>query len=219
MSLISSAHSLVKFVSGESKAFAGQRLAKIGYKKTKENPNPLESVCTSIPFISLTTEDAITLLPHLREFCEDVQDKIIRARYEAGATSINDSEISVEAICKYLAESASISGGRFTKAAALEWCENSGYSDALRLRFAELLGISDNPTDEEVKQVELQVSGYTDKLAALTGSKTYYAPEVAKKLLRSLEISGVTDSAVAKFEARLQEMIANPNTSPDMLAL
>jgi hypothetical protein len=176
-------------------------------------------VAASIPCFVVTEDVAIRLVPHLKEFVYDVQDKIIRGLYESGATSVADSEIDIDAICKYLAESESITGGRFTKVAATEWCEVSGFNDALRLRFAELLGIGEDPSNEEAKQVEIQVTGYVDKIAALTGSKTYYAPEVAKKLLKAFEIANIGDKIAERFVTRLEDMIKNPNDVPDMMSL
>lgn len=127
MSIISNVHSLVPFISGESKPMNGQRLAKVGFKKTKDNPNPLPSVCASVPF--LQQEEVMgqinALLPHIGTMLEGVQDSIIRALYEASQgqrKEVRDEEISVQACIAFL--SAEQAGSRISADSIKAWFES-----------------------------------------------------------------------------------------------
>ena len=51
MSNISNRHTVNPFISGKSEALVQQRLCKVGYKKTKDCPNPLPSICVSVPHV------------------------------------------------------------------------------------------------------------------------------------------------------------------------
>jgi hypothetical protein len=218
MSVISNTHSFLEFNSGVSEALSGQRLAKVTYKTPKTGEKVYKSICVSLPFVAeVSNEQLVALQPHIFKLIEDTQDKIIREAHESGKANVHDTDISVDACVEYLnAESVS---GRLTKEGVVRWADDSGLADMLRMRFAEILGVSDTPTEIEAQKVEVQVKGYVDKFAALAGAKTYYAPDVASKLLKALEIGSVGDSIANKFQMRLQDMVANPKNQADMLGL
>ena len=225
MSLTSSTHIFVPFDSKKLEAFTGQRLSKIGYKQTAEmtakGEKARQSICVSLP--PLRAEDIkqdhyILLMPHILNMLEDAQDGVVRKLYEAGKTDVRDDQLTIQALANYLNEANA--GRRMTKESIIAWTESSGLADALRLRFAELLGVSDVPTPEDEARVEMQVKSYKEKFAGLAGTKTYYDLPVAQNLLKALSVGEITedDAFGAVFTARLQEMVQNPK-SADMLGL
>ena len=118
MSNVSTNHSVVPFIAGETKPLSGQRLAKVGYKKTAQVPNPPKSIAVSLPV--LRDDDIVAnihkILPLVREACENVQDKIIRSLYESREYNLDrvaDSEIDFDQIAAFV--TAEQSGGRLTK--------------------------------------------------------------------------------------------------------
>ena len=119
---ISNRHTVLPFVAGTSKALTDQRLSRIGFKKTKENPNPLKSVCVSVPMVTEFTEEQLDkLLPHLVNVVTGAQDGIIRTAYETDPSimSIGDDDISIDACIEYLETVET--GGRLTIESLNEW--------------------------------------------------------------------------------------------------
>ena len=227
MSTISNIHSIVKFDSKTSKALEGQRLAKIGFKQTdamtKAGKTAPESKCVSIPMLiadDIKPDHYILLMPHILNMLEDAQDGIVREMVEAGKNSVADASLTVQACCGFLAQMNA--SRRLTKEMITGWTESSGLADALRVRFAELLGVSDEPTPEDEARVEQQVKGYKEKFGMLAGTKTYFEQPVAQNLLKALalldEDTISSDYLAPSFVARLTEMVQNPKMV-DMLGL
>lgn len=225
MSVISNIHSFTPFVSGVSApADESQRLAKIIFKQTADmtakGKKAPESICVSVPSFEgaeLSEQELQALVPHIFNLLETAQDGIIRRKYLAGASSVHDDSITVAACIAFLNEEEA--SKRLSKEKIAGWCENSGLADILRLRFAEVLGISDEPTAEESEKVEAGVAGYVEKYASLSGSKTFYTPEVATKLLKALELGSIQDDMATLLEGKLTEMIQNPKKGLELLSL
>jgi hypothetical protein len=226
MSNISNVHTITAFDSKTSKAHDGQRLAKIGYKQTaamtKDKITALPSVCVSVPPVTpdLVTPFLQSLMPYVVELVHGAQDGIIRKLNDDSAGSllqITDADISMDAVLQHLAAEAA--GERITKDKVIAWVEDSSMADVLRLRFAELLGVGENPTAEQAAKVELQVSGYKQMFGSLSSGKTYLAPAEARKLVRALELAQVDDALSRRFAGRLQEMITNPKDAADLMSL
>ncbi len=231
MSNISEVHSIEAFDSKKSQALSGQRLAKIGYKQTeamtRDGKKALPSICVSVPPMdtAVVLAHSQQLLPYIVAMCEAAQDDIIRGLNDASngtLREVTDSQIDMAAILQQLA--AKQEGERLTKEKIAAWCESSNLADALRLRFAELLGVSDTPSNEENARIEAQVKQYKEMFSALAGSKTYYEEKQAKLLAKALDVAAAYSGEIAedalycKFSARIQEMIQNPKTA-DLLAL
>lgn len=223
MSVISSTHSFNQFVSGVSApADSTQRLVKIVFKQTeamtKKGLKAPESSCVSVPKVEeLTQAQMEGLQSHVFKLLEDAQDGIIRELYLEGKSNVQDAEISVESCIAYLNEQAQ--GSRITKEVISQWCEDSGFADMLRMKFAAVLGLGDDCTDEEAAKVEMQVAGYTEKFCALAGSKTSYTADVAAKLLKAIQLHAIQDEMSKRFSTRLQDMVSNPKSSLELLGL
>lgn len=216
MSNVSTRHNVLPFTAGKSEALTGQRLAKIGYKKTKENPNPAQSICVSVPRI---TDQEITgeiqkLFPIIRDALESLQDQVIRSLYESREcsidrfSSVSDEEISINA-CVAFAESAR-NGGRITKEYLENWFKNE-LSDSLTIAIAERLGTEDT---EDVRIVQA-LNGYRDLFSSLSGNKTILGAGQIDQLEKIIGLCNAGDSETGTWaQKRLADMSAkNANLS------
>lgn len=214
MSNISTNHSVIPFIAGETKPLSGQRLAKIGYKKTKDQPNPPKSIAVSLPV--LRDDDIVAnihkILPLVREACENVQDKIIRSLYESREyvlERVADSEIGFDQIAAFV--TAEQSGGRLTKEYLESWFE-SNLRDNLTVVIADKLGFEElNETQLEV--VGKHLAGYKGLIAAIGGNKTMLSIAQINGLRRAFEVTAVDDDVTAKLLAKLQVMEDSHNNS------
>lgn len=217
MSVISNSHSFMSFDSKTSKAAEGQRLARIGYKATKDNPNPRKSICVSLPFVRVSDQLVAPQFRGMVVAClESAQDGIIRQLYENGAKSVHDEQISVDACIAWIdAENA---GGRITAEAIGTWFD-SRLSDVLSVAFADKLGISDTPNAEEEAKIGAIVAEYRKKFASLSGSKTLYSVEIVHKLQKALELADSDESDLFdRLQTRLAKMLETPK-AVDLLGL
>ena len=203
MSLVSTAHNLEVFDSKNSKPFTGQRLARITYKTQKDGTKPRESVCASIPVLSVSAETMPNaLFPHVNAWLQDVQDKVIRARYEDGATSISDTDISVASCIAFL--DADAKGDRLTKEYLIAWYA-SDLADTLYVAIADKLQVGAAPNDSDIRRIEQMSNAYRDSIASLAGGKTSYTPDKAQKLAKAVALA--SDGEVKdKLLARLEKM-------------
>jgi hypothetical protein len=219
MSNISNRHSISAFVSGKSQPLSGQRLAKVGYKSTKQNSAKYPSICVSVPQIDPTAlESNLTaLLPHLATMIENAQDGIIRSIYESrdgNLSEVADEEISVEACIQFL--NAEATGGRLTIEFLNGWFD-SQISDNLTVVVADKLGL-DLSTPEQEKTVGKRVKVYRELIASLSGGKTILTPMQIAGIRRALEVSSVDDETSVKLLARLTQMESKPKME-ELLAL
>lgn len=211
MSNISNRHSIQHFTAGESKPLTGQRLAKIGYKKSKDNPNPAKSICVSVPQIvvdQISAEQIQSLMPHLISVLENAQDGIVRSLYEsrdcdiAKFSSVSDEEISVNACIAFL--NAESSGGRLTK----EWIEHwfvQNVEDNLTVVIAEKLGFTEITEDNQVV-IDKHLNAYRELMKSLGGNKISLNKAQISGLRRAIEISSVEDETAKKLTAKLNDV-------------
>ena len=220
MSTIGTRHTLIPFVAGTSKANADQRLSKIGYKKTKEQPNPPASVCASVPFIA---NDAIEnhvdrLLPHIRTMLESAQDGIVRSLYESSGhelIGIDDADISVGACISYL--QAEAAGDRLRKDQILAWFD-AEISENLTVFVAELLRF-DDLTPDALRTVNKHVGIYRDLIGMLAGGKTILEQKQINGCKKAIGLCGNADDRIAaRLVARLEQMEA-PKVRIELLDL
>ena len=219
MSNISNRHTVSPFVSGKSEPLSGQRLAKVGYKSTKQNPAKFPSICVSVPQIDPAQVEANfrRLLPHIGTMLESAQDGIIRSLYESAdgtLSGVNDSDISVEACIAFL--EAESTGGRLTIEFLNGWFDFN-VKDNLTVVVADKLGFDLSTSEQEVT-VEKHVKVYRDLIASLSGGKTILTTVQIAGIRRALEVSSVDDDTSVKLLARLAQMENRPKIE-DLLAL
>ena len=195
MSNVSTVHDIKPFKAGD-KALTGQRLAKVGYKKTKDQPNPLPSVCVSVPHVDPADilENLTALLPYIGTLIEGTQDKIIRARYEATAGAlkiIQDSEISVQACIGFL--HAEANGSRLTIDAIEKWFDAT-LSERVTVWIGTKLGYDlDTLTPEQMGTMQKHCRVYRDIMTGLSNSRTILAQKQINGLRGALDL--VEDSS------------------------
>lgn len=214
MSNVSSTHSFARFDKA-SKPLTGQRLARIMYKTDAKTGKKPDSYCVSIPLVG-TLSDAQLRMMHdeVIGLIHTAQDGICKERYQEKAVGVTDAELSFEAVLAYLGESGG-SSGRITTESVVEWF-NENLSEALQVAFADALGISDSPSDEENIKIEMQCLVYRENFAKLASGKTSFQPVKAAKLLKSLDFASADDALAGKFKVRLQKMV---DATDDMLGL
>ncbi len=213
MSHVSTVHDLKPFKAGD-KPLSGQRLAKIGYKKTEKQKNPLQSVAASVPFIPVEsiTSNVQRLLPHICTMLENAQDGIIRGLYESSGGTlkiVQDAEISVEACIGFL--EAEASGNRLTSEAIEKWFD-AELSENVFAMLAQKLGFLSNDADATLNDaqestVNKHVRVYRDVLASLAGGKTMLAEKQIKGCRNALALApDDSDPMVSRLTSRLDTM-------------
>lgn len=207
MSNVDTRHNVFPFVSGESKPFSGQRLAKVGYKSSKTNPAKFPSVYASIPVLDSWTENQnVRLRPFLVQMVQDTQDKVFRSLYESSdgtLTSISDADISVDQVIAYL-ESES-TGDRLTKEKIGEWFEAS-MKDNLTVVIADKLG-TENVEDVRIGQ---HLKGYKELFMSLSKDSGALQDTQIRGLRKAIEVSSVDDEVSKRLDAKLEAMQNRP---------
>lgn len=207
MSTISNRHQVVPFVAGASAPLSGQRLAKVGYKKTTAMPTPPASVCASVPMIqgADVLNNVTRLLPFIGAMLESVQDGILRSLYESsdyGLTTVSDDDISVDACISYL--QAEAAGDRLKKDQILAWFD-SEVSENLTILVAEKLGFSEL-THEAEKTVSRHVAIYRDLIGMLSGGKTILEPKQIRGCRTAISLAASADRISVRLNDRLTAM-------------
>ena len=211
MSNVSNRHSVFPFVSGESKALSGQRLAKVGYKQTKAMSDKGEiapkSICVSVPMF--TREDVMgnieALIPHIGNWLESVQDNVIRGIYEGrgyNLDSVSDAEISVSQCVSFL--EADSSGGRLTKEYLESWF-TANMSENLYVVIATKLGFVSEAEEGEIQindaqdgVIQKHLNGYRSLLVSLSGNKVSLDQKQITGLRRALDVCEMSGDSVAQ---------------------
>jgi hypothetical protein len=216
---ISSRHNVNGFVAGKSEPLTGQRLAKIGYKKTKDNPNPPASVCASVPMIA---EESIlgnitALVPHIRTMLEGVQDSVIRSLYESSdhtLTSVSDDDISVSACIAFmLAES---QGSRLSADSIGIWFD-SAVRDNLTVVVADKLKF-DLSTPEQEQTVARHVNGSRALMQSIAGKNVTLQPKQLQGIENALALASTDDAMSAKIRAKV-DSLKNVKSVEELLEL
>lgn len=195
MSTISNRHLFTEFVSGESKPFDGQRLAKVSYK----NKSGKKSQCVSIPRLS---DDEIAII-HLqfpvnaRKRVEDFQDSLIRALYESKKSEITSEEIDVDQIAAFL--SASAEGNRISAESVTEWW-NSGFRDEIAMPV-----LSEKYGTEDSALLERKAKLWCDAFIALCG-RNAITRERVNSLREMLEFADEGDSVAGKLMNKVNSL-------------
>lgn len=209
MSQISDRHTVVPFISGETKAFADQRLAKVGYKKTAKIPNPLPSIAVSVP--NVNPEDIVTnlqsLLPHIGTMLENVQDSVIRSLYESSEgtlSSVADSDISVRACISFM--EAESNGSRLTAEKIKTW-----FVSELRDNFSVVIAEKLKLDDVDSPVVTQKLNAYQELFCALSGKQVFMSPGHITALTSAISYAESSESEITeKLVKKLAELSAKP---------
>lgn len=225
MSIISNVHTVLPFTAGESKPLTDQRLSKVGFKKTKDNPSPLPSVCASVPF--LVREEILgnieALLPHVRTMLEGVQDSVFRSLYEGSKgqrKELRQEEISVQACIAYL--EAEAAGSRMSAETIRAWFKSALAGNILIL-VAEKLGYGgqDELTPEQVNTCQKHVDSYCGLLEQLAGKslrKSSWTVKQWQGMQTALKLADDGDTMAIRLEKKMQDIAEVPEVE-DLLEL
>lgn len=206
MSHFPTRHQVIPFISGESKPLTGQRLARVGYKKTKDQPNPLPSVCASVPFLPVPSPEQIqALLPHIGSMLETAQDGIFRSLYESSGgvlDALDDAEIGIDACISFL--NAQAAGSRLSADAIKAWFDSVLKDDlialvATKLKFPEI-------TQDNLPTIIKHVNAYRDLLGSLAGYKGTMNHKQITGLKVALELAPSEDAMAKRLLQKLSSM-------------
>lgn len=209
---ISNRHPVNVFVSGKSEPLAEQRLAKVGYKKTKDIPNPPKSVCASIPMIDMSTvignpELMDALIPHIRGILENAQDGIIRTLYEGSAyqlSEVSDEQISVGACISFL--NAESTGVRLSAESITGWFKDY-VKDELFVAVARALKFTDI-TPDNTAVIEKHCNDRLEIVKLITGknlTRNSLSEQQKRVIAQCVKIAG--DSTIGdKIAAKMAEI-------------
>lgn len=219
MSNFSDAHTVTPFDAKTSKAFTGQRLAKIRYKSTAQNKAKYPSVCVSVPPIDkgLIEQNITRLAGYFAGYLQDAQDGVIRSLYESSdgmLDTVTNADISIDAIIGYL--EAESTGGRLTKEFLEAWYDSS-MSETVQALAIEKLKYSGELTPEQDLKIAQVSNGYKGIISSLAGGKTILQPAVIKQIKGILELIDL-DETGTKLQAKLIAMENKPSVA-EMLEL
>lgn len=211
MSNMSTAHSVVKHVSGESKAFTGQRLVKIIAKKDSKGNYPSEFLketkSVSIPMITEVSPEVITsFMPQILEMFSGFQEAMIGELVREGKDTILDSEIDFAAMAKYLASNAG--SARVTKEVLVSWFNESFAEIALEYICTALKWDMENLSPEQEKVLEDKTVILADLFGGFSSGK--YSPDDAKckAMIKFTEFAGDNaDSRLAGFAQKAKDIM------------
>lgn len=212
MSVISNRHTVVPFVSGESKAFQDQRLAKITYKPRNNKPAKFPSVCVSVPQINPTDIESNIkrVIPHVLTMLENAQDGVIRSMYESSEgqlKEVSDSDISFDSILAFM--EAEATGSRLTADKIKEWFR-SEIADNLTVMIAEKLGFEEM-NDSQLETIGKHLNAYADIFASLNGKMVFLDQNKIAKLQAAMNLAKDDEHEVhVKLAAKLEAMAAKP---------
>lgn len=212
MSVINNRHTVVPFVSGESKPMQDQRLAKITYKPRGNKPAKFPSVCVSVPQINVSeVENNIKrLLPHIGTMLENAQDGVIRSMYESSEgqlKEVSDDDLNLNSILAFL--EAEATGSRLTADKIKEWFK-AEVAENLTVVLAEKLGFQDM-NDAQLETIGKHLNVYAEAFASLNGKLVFMPQDRVKKLqdVLALASDGENDVCV-KLSAKLSAMMEKP---------
>lgn len=127
MSNNSTQHDITLYT-GRNKALTNQVLLSYSFKTVKDETSPLfgtkpDSKCVSVPAISNESilESAPSFIPKLQDAIYEERRLILRDAILADKTTLDTSEVSIEAVLARWAADASGAGGRFSKAVVADW--------------------------------------------------------------------------------------------------
>lgn len=209
MSVIDTRHNVVLYTAGD-KPFSGQRLAKIGYKTSKDKKTGKEiaakfpSVAVSVPVLENWSEqESQALRPYFVALLQDTQDKVVKSLYESSGgklTSVADSDICIAACIGYLA-----ADDRLTKEKIAAWFD-ADCRDNLTVYLCELAG-TENTEDTRVTQ---SLRAYRDLLSSISKDSGALQPKQIVGLRKAIEVSGSEDEIASRLDKKLEAMQNKP---------
>jgi hypothetical protein len=189
-------------------AVEGYRSVKCLYKKNMKT-GKIAGTNSYVRVADHITEEAVKeklslLMPHVIAYLQEEENKLVKVVHMTGASKIDPASISMDAVLAAL--EATGTSQRLNKEAVEEWFTGAVY-EPLLVAFATKMGVSEEPTAEELEKLEQITTVYKAKFSALAGGKTAYTPMEAEMLLKALEVAGAGATSIgARFAVRLERM-------------
>lgn len=197
----------------------GLRTVKVMYKKPKDGSKQKNNVCLLVqPVSSDAVLDSIEeLLPHIVAMCETTQDAIAKDLHTSDDATVSPNNLNMASIVAKL--TADATSGRMNKETIASWFTDT-IADTMSVLFANKLGVSDTPTQEESDKVERFVTVYKNKFTSLASNMTVLQPGEATKLLEAIDKCDTesNDLIAIKLKDRLTKM-SQPVDTIEMLGL
>lgn len=208
MSNISDRHVFTPFVStgsDKSKPLSGQRLCKVIFKSRNGNQAAMPSQCASVPIVSNDeiVSNVQSLLPFISDLVASTQDNIARTLLLAGADAVTSEQISLSACISHLV--AESKGDRLTGDDISAWF-TAELEPLLLVAFADKLGVSDSPSQDETDKLSRICNVYRDKLSSMAGGRAAFDPATITKLTKALQLADSDDVMASRLLAKLDAM-------------
>jgi len=215
----------LQFLSYDAKAplvESGKRTIKLMYKvNTKTGKAAGINSCL---LVSPVTKDELTddvlksLTPHIINMIEAEQDKIAKTAHVSGVTSLEVDALSIKSVISSLETVAQST--RMNKEVITSWFTDN-LADTLTVLFADKLGVSETPTENDTANINRFLDVYKTKFNGLASNLVSYQKEEAEKLLEAVEkceINKDSDLVSGKIIEKLTKM-ANPMSSTELMDL
>ena len=186
------------------KAEAGYRLVKCQYKVPTSGKNKghaaAENSYIAIP--NHITVDAVTkrvsdLAPIVVAYLQEHENVMIKKDHVAGTRRLSDSSFTLD---KVIADLEASGIGRLNKEQIDNWFDS--VADKFAVAFAEQLGYSTEPSEQELENLIAISDVFKSKFGALSSPKTSYIPTEAVKLGKYITSAG-TEVAASGVGSRL----------------
>ena len=188
--------------------------------KKGENSKLAASIAVEIPQSSYYFGEVLASSPaivsYLQNAMESLESGLIKSRAEAGALSIQYSEISLSNLEAFAASDNIANGiGQISSERITAWF-TSELRDVWIVALADKLGISDTATAEEIIKLEQIANQTRDNLAKLSSKKPVsFDIRVKNALNKALDLVSSDDTFAARLQAKLnlsvggEDMLAN----------
>jgi hypothetical protein len=216
MSVISSRHQVLPFVSGKSSALTGQRMLKIGYKESKGKKAKFPPHFASVPKLAsfaelaetITGKNLLAIEEYLIETLEKAQNETGKALFEKAngkLAGLDDSDIDLAAINAFLSETSS-SSGRLTKELITQWFD-SCLAENLAVLIAGKFKLPDSPESLKNPSVVQQINILRANFEAFSNPNAVFSELQMKNVKSGLQLSDDEEHFVQrKIIARITEM-------------
>jgi hypothetical protein len=208
MSNISARHTFVPYISGETKPLAEQVGLRVIFKGRNGKEAEHKSQFVSVPPITDAeiTANIGALMPMIRNAVQGLREDCARAAFLAGSSEVSTDQVSLIAAIA-LSEEVS-KGSRLTGDDVKAWFAEN-LEDSLTLEFAKRLGLSDSPSEAQLKKLNQSLNLFREGFASLASGKTKFEPKKAEVFKNLLQSCNAHSTAIGeRFNARLDKMIS-----------
>lgn len=184
-------------------------------KKTGKKPHANSYIRIADYIHESSVQDNLTaLMPYIVAFLKDQENGYIKSLHMAGKTKVAADDVSFDALVEYMEQNTA--SARLTKEDVEAWFA-AKIEAPLIDAVSERLGVSEEPTEQELDKLAAIVETYKTKLSGLAGGRTVYRAEEAERLQAALVRAGVATGDVigSRFNDRLEKM--KTATADDLL--